>query len=111
VTEQEYCREVCGAKCCHLRLPDEGEPIACPHLKSDNACAVYNVRYAEGADDLVVVGYWQSRRYKTLLGQPAERPFWCGRILKLHAAGMIPPEVAQGCCVIHPALLSPLEET
>lgn len=101
----EYCKDVCGGKCCHLRLPDEGTPIPCPRLNDDNSCSVYAERYKEGSDDVVVVGYWQSRKYKALDGTPAVRPFFCGRVTQLHAAGAIPPDVAAGCAVIHPELL------
>jgi hypothetical protein len=105
VTPHEYCTGVCGAKCCVMNVPDEGV-IPCPRLNDDKSCSVYQQRYAEGMPDLVVVGYFKSRRYKTIDGDAATRPFWCGRIEQLYAAGQIPNEVAAQCCVIHPELLN-----
>ena len=102
--EATYCSQICQAKCCYLRLPDE-DVVRCPHLTEEKTCGVYGERYAPGMPDLVVVGYFKSR-HKQLDGQPATRPFWCGRMKQLFAAGMIPPDVAAGCCVIRPELLN-----
>lgn len=105
-----FCRERCRAKCCYLRLPDEGE-IPCPQLTDNKTCRVYHERYeGSGKDqDVVVVGYWKSRKYKNLDRTPAIRPFWCGRIEQIHAQGGLPKEVADGCAVIHPELLEQQE--
>lgn len=106
-----FCKSVCGGRCCYLRLPDEGEPIPCPHLTEDKTCGIYAERYREGADDLVVVGYFKSRKYKELDGiTPATRPYVCGRMHQLLAAGAVPPDIAKGCCIAHPELLSKVEE-
>lgn len=109
--EARYCRDVCGAKCCHLRLPDEGEPIPCPRLRPDNTCSVYERRYGPNSPDLVVVGYWASRRYRTLDERQAMRPFWCGHIKQLHALGQIPADIAENCCVLRPELLEQVAES
>lgn len=86
-----------------LVLDDEGV-IPCPRLTPEKLCSVYDERYKEGSADLVVVGYWKSRRFKTLEGEPATRPFWCGRVKDL--AHTLPIEVAERCCVIHPEVLT-----
>lgn len=100
----EYCKR-CGGKCCYLHLADEGEAVPCPRLREDGLCSVYKERYAPGSPDLVVVGYWRSRRYKELDGTRALRPFWCGRILQIHAAGGLKKEIADRCAALHPELL------
>lgn len=102
-----YCRSVCGAKCCHLRLPDEDAPIPCPRLAPDGSCSVYEQRYGELAhEDVVIVGYWKSRKYRTLENTDgALRPFPCGKVEQIHARGGLPEDVARQCCVIHPELL------
>lgn len=103
--EARYCREVCGGACCRLHLPDEGI-IHCPRLNADNSCSCYTERYGgDDVPDLVVVGYWQSRKYKTLDNTPAVRPFWCGKVEQVYARGGLSKEVADRCCVIHPELL------
>lgn len=101
MNQLEYCTKICGGKCCVLHLEDEGS-IPCPRLNADKSCSVYKERYAEGAPDLVVVGYWKSRKYKTLDGDDAVRPFWCGHIKKLPMS----PELKEKCCVFHPELLN-----
>lgn len=93
-----------------LHLPDEGS-VSCPHLTQEKTCGVYHERYKPGSDDLVVVGYWKSRRYRDLSGKPVDRPFWCGRMAQLHKAGMIPSEIESGCAIIHPELLEVHENT
>lgn len=87
-----------------MNVPDEGK-VPCPRLGIDNSCTAYQQRYAPGMPDLVVVGYWKSRKYKTLVGDPAIRPFWCGRVEQLMAAGQFSEEIVAQCCVIHPELL------
>lgn len=106
-----YCQKVCKAKCCTLRLPDEGE-IPCPNLKADSSCSVYQERYQGAGKDqpVMVVGYWQSRKYRDLSGSSAQRPFFCGRIVQMLKAGQVPPEVAKGCVYAHPELLSKVDE-
>lgn len=104
-----WCRERCQAKCCSLRLPDEGE-IFCPNLTAEKACGVYPKRYAEGMPDLVVVGYWRSRKYRELDGTPATRPFFCGRITEILSRKALPPEVEEQCCWAHPELLDTMED-
>ena len=101
----EYCRSKCGGKCCYLHLNGEGEPIPCPRLKSDNTCSVYKERYADGQPDLVVVGYWTSKRLRELDGRPAQRPFVCGRVEQVHQRGGLPREIADRCAALHPELL------
>lgn len=105
MTTARWCREVCGAKCCVMHVPDEGK-VPCPRLNANKSCSVYSERYAEGMPDLVVVGYWKSRKYKTIEGDEAIRPFWCGRIHQIIAAGQLPKEVVDQCCIANPHLLN-----
>lgn len=106
-----WCRERCQAKCCYLRLPEEGE-VACPNLTPEKTCGVYSERYHGAArdQDLVVVGYWRSRRYRDLSGGGATRPFWCGRITEILRRKALPPEVEANCVYAHPELLDQLED-
>lgn len=105
----KYCREVCGAKCCYLTTPEEGR-IPCPRLAEDNQCSVYDKRYAEGMPNLVQVGTYRSRSIVDLEGNPAVRPFFCGRITAILAAKALPEDVVAQCCVAHPELLEGVEE-
>jgi hypothetical protein len=101
-----YCTKICGSKCCHLHLLDEGT-VPCPRLsEKDKSCTVYKKRYAEGTPDIVMVGRWKSRRYKDLDGKAVYRPFWCGRIEQIIANKGLPQEVIDQCCVHRPELLN-----
>jgi hypothetical protein len=106
--EARYCREICGGQCCYLRTPEEGV-LPCPNLKEDKSCGVYEKRYADGMPNLVQVGTYRSRSIVDLEGQPAVRPFFCGRIVAILAAKGLPPEVEAQCCVAHPELLKGVE--
>jgi len=90
--EAEYCRRICGAKCCYLHI---GLLIPCPNLAADNSCSIYEERFREDAPELLPVGRYQHKG-KT-------KPFFCGRILSI--ADTLPDEITKGCCVIHPHLL------
>lgn len=102
-----YCQEICKARCCYFRSPEEGI-VMCPHLTPEKKCNCYKERYAAGQPDLVVVGYWKSRAYRDLKGNKATRPFWCGRIRQLLATGVLPDDVVAGCVYAHPELLEKL---
>lgn len=104
ISEEKYCRDVCGASCCHLTLPEEGT-VKCPQLKNDRSCNVYEKRFAPDMPVLVKVGSYKSRSLANLNGTPAERPFFCSRIKSLIAAGGMAPEVMERCCVANPMLL------
>lgn len=93
IEEADYCRRICGAKCCHLHR--EQERIPCPNLAADNSCSIYEERFHEDAPDILRVGHYE---YKGKL-----RPFFCARILLV--AHDLPEEVKKGCCVLHPHLL------
>lgn len=107
MTKDEYCVQRCKAKCCVMHLSDEGS-VPCPKLSDDSSCSVYRERFQPDMPDLVVVGYWKSRKYKDLDGQAATRPFWCGRIEQIIAQGGLKAEIAEQCCYVRPELL---EET
>ena len=92
IEEAEYCRRICGAKCCYLYLE---QPIPCSNLAADNSCSIYEERFAEEAPDIVRVGEYEYKGRR--------RPFFCGRILLV--ADSLPDEVTKGCCVLHPHLL------
>ncbi len=104
MTEAFYCREVCGAKCCHLHLPEEGA-VRCPKLMRDNSCSVYESRYADGMPAIVKIGEYTSRSIVNLDRTPAKRPFYCGRVKSLIQANALPEDVVRQCCVAHPELL------
>ena len=104
-----YCKEICHGACCSLHDPVEGV-VRCPNQAKDNSCRIYAKRYATGAPDLVQVGRYKSRNYvNKATGKPAWRPFMCGRIEQLIAAGRVPEEIARGCVYAHPELLKELE--
>lgn len=92
IEEAEYCRQICGAKCCYLPLE---EPLPCSNLAPDNSCSIYEERFCEEAPDIMQVGRYQHKG-KT-------KPFFCGRILSI--AHLLSDEVTKECCVIHPHLL------
>ncbi|TXH14213.1 MAG: hypothetical protein E6R03_09665 [Hyphomicrobiaceae bacterium] len=104
-----YCSRICKGRCCHFTSPEEGD-VPCPNLTKDNLCGVYRKRYAEGMPDLVVVGHYRSRTVKTLEGKAATRPFFCGRIEQIIAAGRMHPDIVAQCCIAHPELLERIEE-
>jgi hypothetical protein len=101
----QYCANKCRAQCCYAVLPEESAPVRCPKLGDDCKCTVYQERYREGQPDLVVVGYYKSSRLKELGGDPANRPFYCGRVHQIAARGGLAPDIARRCCVLHPELL------
>jgi hypothetical protein len=103
-----YCKDVCGGKCCTLHDPDEG-PVPCPNLTRQNTCRIYAKRYAPGAPDLVQVGRYKSKVFvNKATGKPALRPFLCGRIEQLLAAGRVPPHIRDQCCYHDAAVLEDL---
>lgn len=103
-----YCREKCQARCCVFISPEEGT-VPCPHLTEGKECGVYHQRYADGMPDIVQVGTYKSRTLKNLQGEPADRTFFCGRIVNILAAKGLRPEVEAQCCVVHPELLERME--
>lgn len=104
-----YCLTVCGGKCCTLHFPGE-DPVRCPKQADDGSCTVYHERYGgESPPSLVVVGQWQTKKIKTLDGEPVIMPFWCGRIEELLATHRMHPEVVAGCCYAHPELLEDIK--
>lgn len=104
-----YCKDVCGGKCCTLHDPDDGE-VRCRNLTRQNTCRIYHQRYAPGAPDLVQVGRYKSKVFvNKATGKLAWRPFMCGRIDQLLAAGRVPEEIARGCVYAHPELLKELD--
>jgi hypothetical protein len=107
--EAFYCRQVCKARCCTFISPEEGI-VPCPNLTSKNECGVYQERYADGMPDLVQVGTYKSRTIKNLQGEPADRSFFCGRIVNIIAANGLAPSVEAQCCIAHPELLERIEE-
>jgi hypothetical protein len=104
-----WCSQVCGGKCCLFHSPEEGT-VPCPNLTPEKSCGVYEQRYADGMPDLVQVGTYKSRTIKNLQGEPADRSFFCGRIVNIIAAKGLRPEVEAQCCVAHPELLEKVEQ-
>ena len=101
---KEYCSTICKAKCCYQKSEDEGV-VKCQHLTDGNTCGVYEERYKEGSDDVVIIGYFSSIKYKDLKGEPAARPFYCGKITDLIANNHLPEDVKAQCCFANPKLL------
>lgn len=94
-----YCVQVCGGRCCTLHA-ENNQRVKCPRQSQDGSCSIYNIRYSPPLSEerLVKVGEWQD-----VTG--AIRPFVCGRIDEIIAHKLLPEEIAQGCCYVHPELL------
>ena len=90
MTKDEYCIEVCGAKCCRV-----GPKKRCPKLGNDCRCTIYESRFAADAPDLVTVGFirWKGKK------QAIE----CGRIETI--LDKLPRSITDGCVYAHPHLL------
>lgn len=100
-----YCTKVCGGKCCYLHFPGE-DAVKCPNLLENNACGVYAKRYgSESPEPVLVVGYWETKKYKDLSGKPVRMPFWCGQIKDIIASGRMRKDIEDQCCFAHPELL------
>jgi hypothetical protein len=108
IDEATYCAKVCGAQCCYFTSLEEGS-VKCPQLRDDNACGVYEKRYAEGMPDIVVVGRYQSKSVMDLDKKYVERPFFCGRIANIIASNGLRKDIAAQCCIAHPELLNDYE--
>lgn len=105
----QYCIQVCKGKCCIFRDKTEGE-VRCPNLQENGACGVYKERYADGMPDVVAVGRYRSKVYKDLKGEFVDRPFFCGRIEQILAAGSLPRDIRDQCCYFNPAVLERVED-
>ena len=102
-----YCKDICGSKCCTATYPDEPIPIRCPNLSQDGSCGIYERRYSgsQADESIVLVGTFRSRRYRTVGGGVVRRPFYCGKIEEILAAGKLPKAIADQCVYAHPELL------
>lgn len=94
MTHDEYCIDVCKAKCCSIYHGPE--KVNCPKL-IDSRCSVYKERFKEGAEAKEIVGFVQ-------IGGNIQ-PFICGRILDLISEKALPGWIEAQCCYAHPELL------
>lgn len=85
MTEQEYCSQVCGAKCCAIWM---GKSICafCPQLKADRTCRDYENR----------LGFEFAIRlpHRFVIGK-------CSMVKDI----TLPKHIEDQCCVYHPELL------
>lgn len=93
MTKDEYCINVCGAKCC--TNPADGK--RCPRLGKDSRCTIYKERYRPGAPEVEAVALY-------VIGGKIKQ-FYCGQIETLLAQKQIAPEIAIQCVYAHPELL------
>lgn len=98
MTLEEYCSQVCKAKCCHTRTGQR-----CPHLQTTCRCGIYAERFALGEPDKTVVA--RTRETDPATGKEYLRSWVCGRIAVLIRQGEIPQEIVDQCAVAHPELL------
>lgn len=95
ISEADYCKSVCGGKCCFLY---KQRPIRCPQLKEDCSCSIYKERFKDGSPALVQVGRY---RFKGEM-----KNFYCGKMEYILKAGLMPEEMRKQCCIARPELLS-----
>lgn len=96
MTEAEYCKDICGARCC-FKI-DKELTVRCPKLNYDQTCSCYAERFAPHMDDLVYVGSVEINKQRKV-------DFICTRISKLIESKQLPQEIEDQCCVAHPELL------
>lgn len=99
ITKDDYCINVCGAKCCRYLNPER----ACPNLTPDNKCGVYQYRYTKDAPEFEIVGWYKVKDNK---GLTIIKPFVCGMIEKMLARNELPSLMKAQCCYAHPELLT-----
>lgn len=100
ISEAEYCSRVCGARCCTVDFDGH----TCRHLGSDKLCTVYERRFGPGSPVAETMYFYKSKKRKPN-GLRIVRPLVCSRMTLLHERGLVPPAMAEQCCVIHPELL------
>ena len=98
---EEYCKNICGGKCCTLRMEVGGEiqGIDCVHLNESKSCNIYSQRFAAESPDKQFISLVVLKD----TGQIGE--FWCWRISKLIADNRLPKDIESQCCIAHPELL------
>ena len=96
MTKDEYCINVCGAKCCTHSCGR-----VCPHLRDDKKCAIYAERFADDQPDDQLVAITQS----ATSGDPTLISFICTRIEVLIRDNRLPKAIADQCCYAHLELL------
>lgn len=100
MTKDDYCINVCKAKCC--RLWDESK--TCPKLGPDCKCTIYKERFGPDSPEEQVVGFYSSKSADDD-GHLMLKAFVCSRITKLIENKLLPEWVEKGCCYAHPELL------
>ena len=99
MTPEDYCKDVCGAKCCIHPV----DFVTCPYLNANKQCSIYEHRFVRpDAEEREIVGTYITTDEK---GNKKLKAFVCSRIKPLLDAGLIPNEVASQCCYAHPELL------
>lgn len=94
MNKDEYCINICKAKCCR----DSVHGITCMHLCADSKCAVYAQRFKpEALESLAVAVQEHQGKLYTII---------CNRIEKLLRENTLTPEVVSQCCYAHPELLT-----
>ncbi len=93
MTKDEYCFNVCKAKCCYSPHGNK-----CPHLAADNKCSVYHERFTLG----MPVKWKSAEGYKA--GKPRLRVLQCSGIEELIKTKALPPAIRAQCVYVHPEL-------
>ncbi len=99
MTPEDYCKDVCGAKCCIHPV----DLVTCPYLNANKQCSIYEYRFVRpDAEEREIVGTYITTDEK---GNKKIKAFVCSRIKPLLDAGLIPQPIADQCCYQHPELL------
>lgn len=87
MTHDEYCIEICKAKCCKL-WDNKKESYRCIKLSSDCRCSIYQQRFGPGS------------LINERIGEIV-----CGRIKNVLKKKQLPEWIESQCCYAHPELL------